>query len=241
MLNNGIYKFLLIAVILLSACSIHTIPFSSENLNENFFKNITKFWNNKLLTGWNKISIYQASMLEELVDRDGIPEFKLINQASSQSRSADVATQNSQKLYLCIINTNKESERLCMFLASTYNTKEKCTKLGPAYLGVIRMEQINIKKQLVIKNTKTASYYIADTVTSNLDFIAENALPAKNCSLQTNADSACTIRITEIINKNINKIGGKKNSIYNIKKIFGDNDALVFKYVCDINNTDLKK
>ena len=162
-----------------------------------------------------------------------------MNEESKQPRADLVGRKNHHELFLCQVYTGKNKDRLCVFIASSYDADDKCTKLGPAYLGVIRMEQFNLKKELKITEMKDGSYFIADATATNLLFIAEKNIPLayeKLCDVDTPDDSLCNIRIKEIINSNTNKIGGKKPTLYSTQKVFSDPDALLFKYYKTIKN-----
>lgn len=232
MSNKKLFGIFLSAAAFLVGCKISTIPFSGTNIDAPFFSNITKIWGNPSLTRIDSIVIYKARLQEEPVDRDGIPELKLINTESKQTRSNIAMLRNYQELYLCQVFTNKKSERLCVFFSSGFDVHDSCTSLGPAYLGVIRMEQINFKKELKLAVSKSG-YNIISGKPDSILFIARHDIPAthvESCDDEGASDSLCNIRIKEIINLNTNKIGGTKPVIYPIEKIFSDPDALLFKY-----------
>jgi hypothetical protein len=237
MLSNKIVILCLFVFATLSGCRIKTIPFNNSRIDAAFFKNVPGLWGNGAITGFDSITVYRAVLQEELVDRDGIPEFKLMNEESKQTRADLVGRKNHHELYICQVYTGKD--RLCVFIASSFDVDNNCTKLGPAYLGVIRMEQMNLKKKLTIKQSKDSAYFIADATATNLLFIAERDIPVAYenlCDVDEPNDSLCNIRIKEIINSNLNKIGGKKPTLYSIKKAFSDPDALLFKYYKTIKN-----
>jgi hypothetical protein len=239
MLNNKISILVLLAFVCLSGCRIQTIPFNSTKMNSAFFKNVPALWGSRSITGFDSITVYRAPLQEELVDRDGLPEFKLMNEESKQPRADLVGRKNHNELFLCQVYTGKNKDRLCVFIASSYDADNKCTKLGPAYLGVIRMGQMNLKKALTIKQSKDSTYFIAAATATNLLFIAERNIPVAYetlCNVDTPSDSLCYIRIKEIINSNTNKIGGKKPTLYSTQKVFSDPDALLFKYYKTIKN-----
>ena len=233
MLNNKLYLLFLLAIAMLCSCRIQTMPFKSEKIDTVFFKNVTRLWGFKTAQDFDTITIYRAVLQEELVDRDGIPEFKLINEESNQSTADIVGGKNYHELYLCQLHIRKTNVRLCVYIASSFNVDSICTKLGPAYLGSVSMEQFNIKKGLKITQTKDSTFFISEASPSKLLFIAEQSIPVGNdkiCDSDEPDDSKCVIRIKEIINSNINKIGGKKPTLYFTQKIFSDPDALLFKY-----------
>jgi len=243
MLNNKLYIQVLAFTLLLGSCRMKTVPFNAAKITPDFFKNVTSLWPDPSIKEFDSITIYKAILQEEFVDRDGIPELKLINSASKQTRADLVAKRNYHELYICQVHTNKKGEKLCVFLASSFDVHGKCTKLGPAYLGVIRMEQINIKKELKIKETKDASYFISDTTKSHILFIADRTIPIAYenlCNVDDPVDSLCNIRIREIINSNTNKVGGTKPVLFSIEKIFSDADALLFSYYKTITRKNAK-
>jgi hypothetical protein len=233
MLNNKTYIQLFTITLLLTCCRMKTVPFNDTKITTDFFKNVPSLWVDRSVIDFDSITIYKAVLQEELVNRDGIPEYKLINSESKQTEADLVGRKNYHELYLCQVHTNKKGETLCVFLASSFDVHHKCTKLGPAYLGRIRMEQINIKKELKIKETRDLSYFISDTTKRDLLFIAQRNIPfayEKICGVDEPVDSLCNIRIREIINSNTNKVGGTKSVLFSIKEIFSDTDALLFKY-----------
>ena len=234
MLTSKAYICVFGIALMLSCCRMKTIPFNDSMITSDFFKKVPSLWVDRSVKDFDSITIYKATLQEELVNRDGIPEFKLVNAVSKQARADLIGRKNYHELYLCQVHTNRRGETLCVFLATSFDVHRKCTKLGPGYLGVIRMEQINIKEELKIESNGN-SYFISDTSGSKILFIADRSIPVATktiCNADEDiwSDSLCTIRIREIINSNTNKVGGTKAVLFSIKDIFADVDALLFSY-----------
>ncbi|HEV8286282.1 MAG TPA: hypothetical protein VGQ09_18370 [Chitinophagaceae bacterium] len=169
------------------------------------------------------IKVYRAYLEEKLVEREAIPEYKLINIESKQPSVELVNTRNHHELYLFeILPDTKQADTVYVFLATSFNARGQCLGLGPAYLGFLRIDQLVIKKILKISR-KDDVYQLKAKKRTDLIFLAEEELPQL-------LNTSSPIRIKQIIRLDPNKIGGEKPIVFTIEKIFNDPDALVFTF-----------
>ncbi len=227
-------------LLLASGCKPSAIAFKpSRNLDTSFFTNITGIIRDKINDDGSKgkikkIHVYEAKLENITVERDAVAENKLLNTESKEEVLDDVTVYGYNQLYLFrIITTSPQDEDLFVFMASTFNKGGQCVKLGPAYMGKIRMDEMQVTKELSFQKRNDSAFYLANNKTRKITFFLDAELnnnPDKNCKDEEADPVKCRLRITKIINKDLNKIGGEKFLIYNTAKVFGDENALVFVY-----------
>jgi hypothetical protein len=226
------YNFYILLLIIFScnACKSPYYNFSGETDTKIFFKNIPKILSgiqtiqgeSRKLKDLDSMKIFMATFNEFPVERDAIPEWKLINKDSKKQMAEmvdDFSIGHSNFLHLYFLNLDSK-ERLCIYFAAGNDENNKYNRLGPAYLGLLRSGQINMLRELTVVNTKSG--YVLDEIKRkpvnmfwyiNVDSINDNIKQ---------------LLITRIDYKMPNKISGKKATIYNIERIFNDSSALTF-------------
>jgi hypothetical protein len=194
----------------------------------------------------DSIKVFRAELLERLVERDAVPEYRLINSASDQEfvRLADI--KNKHYLYLFQLFPESGTDTVFVYMATSFSAAGVCTALGPVYLGMQRRDRIQFKNLLKIaklknkeqpqelkdkaSNTEKIKRYHIDEKkdTTRLIFFNDQRFPSPK-------DRTTSLRITQIIRDEPNKIGGVKAIIFTIDKVLEDPKALVFTYYSTIN------
>jgi len=225
MLNSKKYWLFIMGLAFLSACKPASMSFKSdEHINVNLFDELSVFEPGIKI---DSIRVFVALLEEQVVERDAVPEYKLIN-SESRKQIVDYEIEgNYHQLYFFQLFSNPD-KRLAVFLATGWNYKDTCTSLGPAYLGYIREERFRIARRLKIRQEKD-QYQLQKL----------HCFPKKNCDQVTlffyadkpiRSRDESHIRFHQIIMDSPNKIAGTKPVIYNINRIFNDPDAMIFTY-----------
>jgi hypothetical protein len=229
MLNYRTIIFLFTCCYAVCSCKPHSYLFGfKKDITKNFFAEVPQ------IAGIDDFSIrsikvYRAYLEEKLVEREAIPEYKLINKESKQPSVKLVTSRNHHELYLFeILPDTKQLDTVYVFLATSFNARGQCLGLGPAYLGFLRIDQLVIKKILKISR-KGDVYQLKARKKTDLIFLAEEELPQP-------LNTSSPIRIKQIIRLDPNKIGGEKPIVFTIEKIFNDPDALVFTFHSTIDH-----
>lgn len=214
-----IAAFMIVSMI---GCKPTSQNFSYQRtVNFNFFHLITGILGDSSAK-IDSVKIYRAVMEERLVERDATTEYKLINTESTQETVDLQISKNYDHLFLMQIFTTPTQDDLIIFLSTGYSPNGLCTHIGPAYLGNIRIYQVDIKRELKIKRHKDI-YWLDDKARKDMNIIAFDDLPEPD-------DRTSLIKIKQIILQEDNKIGGNKPILFTTEKIFNDTNALAFKY-----------
>lgn len=223
MLNCKIPLFILVFS-WLTGCKPPSFSFKeNEQINTSFFKNIPELAGYKDLK-LDSVNVYRARLEEQIVDRNDVSEYKLINSQSKKSNAVKFPVQaNYQHLYLFVLHSSPE-KNICIFLSTGFNADDSCTGIGPAYLGHIRSEQINFIREIKIRKGEGGIYRFekggAHSNTVMHFYLDKNSVVAQHSGF----------RVEQIIRNVPNKVSGLKPVIFNIRNIFNDPDALLFSY-----------
>jgi hypothetical protein len=164
----------------------------------------------------DSIKVYMADLEERVVERDDVPEYKLLNTLSKNDTVPYKVTGGYHHLYLFkVYSARYPLSPMWVYMGTTYLASGTCVNLGPAYYGYLFGNQFNMKWELKV-NRKQPQYQLQKKDTTELNIIIDNT------------DNV--IRIKEFIEIDANKIGGNKPVIYNVPVIFNDPDALAFTY-----------
>lgn len=239
MLNCKLFSAL-IFIAFATGCKPTAVTFNAQkDIDSSFFSQVTGIIHDKKNDDGKKgqiqkIQVYKAVLENITIERDAVAENKLINSKSKEPVLDAVTVYGYHELYFFrLFTTSKQDDDLFIFMASTFNKSGQCIKLGPVYMGKVRMDELNVSKELHVTKKNDSTFYLAKPVDRRLTFFADALLNKdadKICTTMNEGDSACRIKITRIVNRDINKIGGEKFLIYNTSKVFGDEDALVFTY-----------
>jgi len=227
----------------LCSCKPTSKSFSySTNVDKRFFEKtmaLAGLQNMKT----DSIKIYRAELTERLVERDEIPEYRLINEKSEQeyAKLNDIKSKNF--LYLFQLFPGNGTDTVFVYMATGFTATGICTSLGPVYLGMQRRDRIQFKSILKIKRMngqpsvvkeKNAAgeiikrYQIDQKLdTAHIIFYNDKRFPGP-------ADRITALRIIQVIRDEKNKIGGTKAEIFTTEKVFDDPRALVFTYYSTI-------
>lgn len=193
----------------------------------------------------DSIKVFRAELTERLVERDAVPEYRLINKESEQEYARLADTKNKHYLYLFQLFPETGKDTVIVYMATSFSASGICTGLGPVYLGMQRRDRIQFKNILKISKLKMKDqpqaikdkakegeiirrYHINEKKdTTHLIFYNDWRFPRPN-------DRTTPILITQIIRDETNKIGGNKAVIFTTEKIFEDPKALVFTYYSTI-------
>jgi hypothetical protein len=238
--------------ILLIACAVYLFSCKPTSQSFSYKDNVDKdfFAQTLSLAGLDNIKadsikVFRAELLERLVERDAVPEYRLINAASDQEyvRLSDV--KNKHYLYLFQIFPERGSDTVFVYMATSFSAAGVCTGLGPVYLGLQRRDRIQFKnllkiaklknreqpqelKDKAVNTEKIKRYHIDEKKdTTRLIFFNDQRFPAPK-------DRTTPLRITQIIRDEPNKIGGVKAIIFTLDKVLEDPKAMVFTYYSTI-------
>lgn len=217
------YSILFIGLSILFGCKPASQTFNyAQAINFNFFHEVSGILGDpKAMI--DSVQIFRAVMEEKFVERDAVAEYKLINTLSDQPTVDFQVSKNTNHLFLMQLFTSPPQDDLIIFLSTGYNAAGVCTHLGPAYLGNVRIDQIDVKRELKIKNQK-GIYWLRDMAKKDMNIIAFDEFPLP-------VERGSTIRIKQIILQEANKVGGDKPLLFTTQRIFNDTNALAFTYL----------
>ena len=229
---NRIRTYLIIFSAALSGCKPRVYTFKYENdVTKEFFKPVSLDKGGKYYE-MDSVEVYSALLREQFVNRGSVAEFKIVNDASSQEKVETFAYNLSYKLCIFRFYSKEINPRYhpCMFMAIGYGPPdETCIRLGPVYTGTVASAdgRINFKKQWNIKK-RSGKYVIKKPCNKksrnrDIDFIFFDGQSLKH-------DAFDTLCVKEILDYDLNKIGGSKTLIYDTPIIFKDKEALLFQY-----------
>ena len=230
----------------LHGCKPASKSFSYEhNIDKDFFDQTLSFAGLDDMKP-DLVKIYRAELTERLVERDAVPEYRLINKESEQEYARLADTKNKNYLYLFQVFPPRGSDTVFIYMGTSVSAAGLVTGLGPVYIGMQRRDRIQFKNILKIselnnrnqpegltattpQGDKIKRYYLSKKKeATHLIFFNNQRFPAPD-------DKSTPIQITQIIRNVPNKIGGNKALIFTTDKIFEDAKALVFTYYTTIN------
>ena len=216
---SGCKIILLVGCLWFISCKPSSLSFQEETqIAPPFFKNIPAIANFPDLN-IDSIRVYKATLAEMMVERESVPEFKLINTESKRPVVDYPVIGNYNHLYIFRIYS-KPDKRLSVFLSAGFDFNGQCTSLGPAYLGSERIDRYHMYKPLKVTRNDSSFTLAEKSGKFSVFFYAEDEL----------LRSTQKLKLYQLIDNGKNKIAGTKPVIYNVKKIFNDANALVFLY-----------
>jgi hypothetical protein len=229
----------------LYSCKPTSKSFSyKDNIDKDFFAQTMSLAGLEDM-GTDSIKVFRAELVERLVERDAVPEYRLINKKSDQKYVSLADSKNQHFLYLFQLFPAGGTDTVFLYMATSFSASGICTALGPVYLGMQRRDRIQFKSILKIEKLKPKDqpqsikdmakageiirrYHINEKKdTTQLIFLNDQRFPRA-------ADRITPIRIRQIIRNEPNKIGGDKAVIFTTDKVFEDTEALVFTYYSTI-------
>lgn len=185
-----------------------------------------------------KVYVYEAILMEMLVEQNQITDFGLVNEASSQSVIDRHVNGFSNKLYFFTFDLDPRQHRVAILMSTSF-AREKCVGIGPIYMGSIS-DGDSLKRSVfrVLKLLK-ATYIEKDNI-----YVLNNTKEKPDTRLQFSMDKALLpitasdsitrtspFNIVRLIQSSDNKISGPdKQVVYNIGPLFDDPDALKFTF-----------
>ncbi|CAL1518917.1 hypothetical protein [Chitinophaga sp. MM2321] len=168
----------------------------------------------------DSVKVYRAVLKEKLVERDEVPEYKLLNSKSAFDTVNYKVSKSYHYLYLFQVYSARYTlDTPWVYLGTSYRPDNTCTNVGPAYYGYLFMYQYNMKRELKVSR-KNPQYQLVDKDTIDLNIVLDRVFKPEDGF----------IRVKQMILADKNKIGGTKPVIFTIPKIFNDPDALFFSY-----------
>jgi hypothetical protein len=242
MLNYKTIIFLLVSAIAVYSCRPKAQFFSyNHSVNLEFFDPVRPELNVRIKEN-DSIDVYAALLQERLVERDEVPEYKLVNKKSNQQLSRLPDTRGFHYLYLFeLFPKGGRGDTVIVYLATTYTADSICTNVGPVYAGKLRntgnasfiqFDHAFKVRKMKRKHLDEEDQNISDSALKpdkpiRLTFVNEPPF------LQDRRDTAY-IQVNQIIQRDPNKIGGEKPVLYIIEKVFGDKKMLAFAYHASI-------
>jgi hypothetical protein len=122
------------AVLAMGGCLPRSQSFCYEyTVNRRFFEAVAKIYEIEI----DSIRVFRAHLLERLVERDAIPEYKLLN-VQSREKGAELAdSKNYHYLYLFQLFPRGSMETIIVYLGTSFSPRNICIGLGPAYSGFL--------------------------------------------------------------------------------------------------------
>jgi len=191
---------------------------ADSSVNKNLLSQFDKIANRQNIIV-DSVDVFVASLRETLVERDAVGERRIRNTESDQPAFNVAISDKYYELYLFRIYS-RPNDNYCIIISTAYDNLG-CLGLGPAFFGSIRINQVNMRKRLALKKMNNVYALVPDKESAmDMYFISDSRIK----------EAIGQIRITEIIQKQSNKIAGSKPIVYNIEKVFNDPKALLFVY-----------
>lgn len=185
-----------------------------------------------------KVTIFRAGIVEKLVKRDAVTEFKFAN-TNSRKKEDDIgisAIGGRTEMYFCEIeaveqlqrngDTLKKAVTRGILFSANFSPDDDCLGFGPLYTGNIDKYKDGIKRF-----TTTHLFRIGRKKTENgeVSFSKKNS-PALAFFYSGLPDADQPgIRFSQVVQTSKNKISGiNKSLVYDVESIFNDPDALSF-------------
>jgi hypothetical protein len=218
-MQNSKYVFFLIVLSNLCSCKPSTVTFKAQSRlsQKTFWQQLGPVVKVPELQ-IDSIRVYKATLTEKLIERDRVPEYKLINEKSKSDRLKYEVKGFYHDLYIFRLFA-KQEKNLVVFMGTSYDPNGVCIGLGPLYQGFWRQGRLNFFQELsLVKKSPFAISGRSDSIRTTfyyntIDFSSGNEL-----------------NVEQIIQSSKNKVAGSKPVIFDISKIFNDNLALLFSY-----------
>ena len=253
---KGVLKFLWIAVIV-AGCKPGLIPFDETKLDPSYIRKmivtakgfeingLTDSLNNKVEkedTVFSRMRIYEATLVDRYVVRDGILEETVVNAKASTETSDLLKISNTYRIFMVMTN-NKPSSGAAILIPTIFNANGKCIGLGPAQLGKWGAKQFAFNKELRWNAKRFKWEYSSKenefkrTRSIYFDAILRDATKREVVvviNIKNRIIELDEFDVDRIYNAAENKFGGHKPVLFVIKDIFGDPHALHFKILKDL-------
>jgi hypothetical protein len=244
------YRLIFITVWSLSSCLEQKMLFDPKHdINYDFLKKVPGFGSAPYIKypvttkPPVRIDIYVCSFSEKIIEKNDLFQYTELND-SSRIPSVPYMTiiGSSQKLYMLhyqftyTVTIKKSGQKIeeptdaVIFFSIKQNASGNVLAVKPCYFGIVNGEDslIDFTTELAFKKNKT-QFYLGPLkkIQNNFSLLF---IPAY---FSAGPGGGSRFNVEKIVTLDKNKVGGGKPLIFNIKKIFRDQNALQFHY----NNT----
>ena len=254
MLSCKKISVIIFAIAALSSCMEQKLIFNFNNdVNQNFFKEIpglgpVTYYLQPVTQKANNVEVYISSFSEKFIEKEHLLEFTELNDSTEIPFAIYMGINGySQDLYLLKyeftysgINkrTGKTFEvptKAAIFFSVKHNGSGNIIGITPCYFGIINEEDnlIAFDTQLSLKKDKT-QYYLK-LIKRNKKMDGLMFMPADFPSNPKTPEEK--LNIEKIVRLDPNKVGGYKPLVFEISKIFHDQNALQFHYYSTLHLT----
>ena len=243
MMKQLMYTVLLLATF--SSCKLSAIHFRETDLTTTFVKERMRSVQEKdahasIDLDFTAIRVYKSVIQNGNILRNGVVEETAINAYGNRKNYKDPA--NIRNIYtLYIIITDAEGLRNVLFFPTIRNTKDEFVGLGPAYLGNAGIDRLNFTNILHFKaaakrpfiqnifSKKSTDRWVylekenkyKSTGSAKIEVVFELNKELTFLDMQP-------FRVERIFKTSGNNISADKPLAFDIARIFGDPDALIF-------------
>ena len=231
----------------LSSCMEQKIIFNFDNdANGNFFKEIpglgaSSYVGQTVTQKANKVEVYVSSFSEKFIEKDHLLEFTELNDSTKiPFVTYNNVTGYSQDLYLLkyeftYVQPNKKTgksfdvpTKAAIFFSVKHNGMGSTIGITPCYFGIIDEEDDLIAFDTELSLKKDKNHYYLKLLKKNKENNGLMFLPADFPSNPATPEEK--FNIEKIVRLDANKVGGYKPLVFDISKIFHDENALQFHY-----------
>ena len=161
---------------------------------------------------------YEARFEQRLVNIDRIGQFKITN-SLSEHKSLIKSIGSTHIIYLYFY-VNGGVEKV-LFVSSYFNEKKVCVSLGPAYTGLVSIDNIQLLKKYNIKK-KGEQFYLSQNHITDVDIIFYSQAKFRD----EEGKYKNNIVFDQVIRKK--DISPVEYLVFDIPQVFQDSSALKF-------------
>lgn len=231
----------------LPSCMEQKILFNfPTDANRNFFREIpglgTATYNGHTVTQKaNNVEVYKSSFSEKYIEKDHLLEFTELNDSTQiPFVTYEKVFGYSQDLYLLkyqftYLSTNKKTGKnfdfttpAAIFFSVKHNGRGDTIGVTPCYFGIINEEDDLIAFETELSLKKNKGHYYLKPLKKSKKMHGVMFMPADFPSNPQGPEEK--FNIEKIVRLDPNKVGGYKPLIFDISKIFRDENGLQFHY-----------
>jgi hypothetical protein len=245
MLSCKKISVLLFLIIVLPSCMEQKILFDfQKDVNVNFFKEIPGigsdvYLNQPVTKKAGKLDIYLSSFTEKYIEKDNLLEFTELNDSTTLPYVSYLGVEGySQGLYLLKYEfeysvKNKSGKPFqvpviaAIFFVVKHNGQGNTTGVTPCYFGIVNTEDNVIAFDSELSLKKEDNLYFLNPKRKKKNYHGMLFIPREILAFHQSS----IINIKKIVRLDPNKVGGYKPLVFDVSKIFHDQNALQFHYI----------
>lgn len=198
--------------------------------------------------GFNRIQVYRADLEEALQVQDGVIVETI--KSSGRDKSGEPALQGGSYYQVYLVTTGNSASSAAVMIAAVFNADSVCTRLGPAWVGTWNAREFKFYKKLyyhtyrpkkqdklAVQQQSTGEWRYDKKVSQERktkSIYVDKSRSVVKVSIRLVIDQAVNINrldaftLQKIYRTSENSIGADKQVEFDIARIFGDPEALVF-------------